>query len=232
MKVIAAALLVLSLLFWTFPALDIAVARLFYVPGEGFPLQQVEALVALRRSGNIVFYGSLVAAVVVIALRLLRPASRSLVPVRDALFLLLTAAAGPGLLINGLLKPTFGRARPVDVPPFSQNLPFTRAWEVSPACSQNCSFPSGEGGAAAWLIALALLAPPRWRRPALVLTAAYALALSLNRMAFGGHFVSDIAVAWGLVLLLILLIHRALYDRPPGWLTEGRIDRWFARGTA
>lgn len=210
-----AALAAGSAILAAFPQIDLAVAGFFFVPGEGFPLQQSAALVALRRSGNVAFYGALAAAVLALLAGLLRPAWRQLLPPRPALFLVASAALAPGLLVNLLMKPTFGRARPVDVPPFGANLPFTRAWEISPACSQNCSFPSGEGSSAMWLVALAFVVPRRWRALAFAVSGSYAIALSLNRMAFGGHFLSDIVTAWGLTLLVVLLVHRLV-------LAEGR----------
>ncbi len=53
-------------------------------------------------------------------------------------------SCGPRRLVNGLLKRSFGRARPVQIRPFGGDGPFTQAWEVSDYCQSACSFVSAE----------------------------------------------------------------------------------------
>ena len=51
-----------------------------------------------------------------------------------------------------------------------------------------------------------------------------AAALSLNRIAFGRHFLSDVLIAWGLTLLVLAGLHRLIVERPPAWLANDRLE--------
>ena len=77
-------------------------------------------------------------------------------------------------------------------------------------CDDNCSFVSGEGSAAAWLVAAVALTPAPLRTVLLPGTLAYGMALSLNRLAFGGHFLSDVLLSWSLTFLVTSLLYAAM----------------------
>ena len=55
---------------------------------------------------------------------------------------------GAGLVVNGILKDDFGRARPRDIEAFGGSSQFTPAFVVSHECDRNCSFSSGDGAGA------------------------------------------------------------------------------------
>lgn len=208
-----AAVLAATALFLAWPRLDLLGSALFYVSGEGFPASRWWPLQALRRSSDIVVW--LLVAVLLggLVLRAVRPALPNPIRTGDALVLLLALALGPGLLVNVGLKDNWGRPRPVDVDAFGGAHPYVPVWRVSDACDDNCSFVSGEGSSAAWIAAaLIVLAPARRRRLAVAASLAYAAALSLNRIAFGGHFPSDVVLAWSLTALVLALCRR-LVDR-------------------
>lgn len=138
----AAAVVGLSGLFLLLPGVDLAVSLLFYRPEAGFFLAGDPLLRALRKSSTLVMLLMLALPLGRWLLRLARrrPAGRS---ARQALFAALGLAIGPGLVVNGLLKELWGRARPVNVDVFGGDAPFTAAWVVSSACQSNCSFVSG-----------------------------------------------------------------------------------------
>jgi len=71
------------------------------------------------------------------------------------------------------------------------------------ACARNCAFASGEASEGFWMIAPALEVPGPWRVAAVAGAAAFGAATSVLRMAFGGHFLSDV-VAGGLISLLVI----------------------------
>src|SRR5262249_25897772 len=73
----------------------------------------------------------------------------------------------------------------------------------------------GEPSTAAWLVGFALLLPVRWRIPGVVATALYALLIGLNRIAFGGHFLSDVLLSYGLTFLVMVLLYRLFLAQPP-----------------
>ena len=119
------------------------------------------------------------------------------------LFVLLTFAIGPGLIVNLGLKDHAGRPRPVHVTEFGGSDAF-RPWNrFDGVCPKNCSFPSGEGAEGFWMIAPALEAPGPWQGPLVAGAALYGVVTSVLRMAFGGHFLSDV-VAAALIMLLVI----------------------------
>ena len=119
------------------------------------------------------------------------------------LFVLLTFAIGPGLIVNLSLKDHAGRPRPVHVTEFGGPDQF-RPWNrFDGVCPKNCSFPSGEGSEGFWMIAPALEAPGPLRASLVAGAALYGVVTSVLRMAFGGHFLSDVVAACLIVLLVI-----------------------------
>ena len=97
-------------------------------------------------------------------------------------------------------------------------------WQHSHFCVGNCSFVSGEAATAIWFVAVAIILPLKWRKPALIVALTLAFLLSFNRVAFGRHFLSDVLLAWGLTLLVIAVVHRVVVEHPPRWLANERLD--------
>lgn len=206
----AAAIVGLSAAFVLFPGADLAVSDLFHRSQDGFFLAHEPALRALRKSSTLVTALMLLAALGRWAWRVARRRKADLAA-RRALFVIAGLALGPGLVVNSVFKEVWGRARPVDVQLFGGPDAFTAAWVPSTACESNCSFISGEGAGAAWMVgAVLVLAPRPWRPVAGVLALAYAASLSANRIAFGGHFLSDILLSWAVTALVLALLHRAM----------------------
>lgn len=205
--------LVMSLLFILFPIIDRATSAAFYHPHDGFVAADDPVLRALRRSSSWVMGGLLITVIgALIAGFMNRAGTRP--GTRRPLCLLLAFAIGPGLLVNGLLKAFWGRARPVNIAEFGGTDPFTSAWAFSKACISNCSITSGEGASAAWMVLVLLLVPPQWRALGALLVVPYAVLLSWNRIAFGGHFLSDVILSWCLTAFVTALVWRLL-DRVP-----------------
>lgn len=223
--VVALAAVVSSLFFYVFPGVDLSVSRWFYDAAEGFVLAGSPPLRALRSSSTWVMGGVLFLTLFQVARHALagRIAEQG---ARRSLWLLSGLLVGPGLLVNGLLKNHWGRPRPNATDLFGGEAPFQKVWVISDWCERNCSFVSGEASSAAWLVAAALIAPRRIRTVATTLAAIYAFALSINRIAFGGHYLSDVLLAWLLCALVFTGLHRLILTRSaagrgtsalPGW---------------
>ena len=131
------------------------------------------------------------------------------------LFLLSTLLVGPLLLVNIILKDHWGRPRPNAVDLFGGDSPYVAVWRITNYCDTNCSFVSGETATAFWLMALALVVPRASALPAAIVTAVYAAILSANRIAFGGHFLSDVLISVGLTLLVVVIGYRLFITHPP-----------------
>jgi membrane-associated phospholipid phosphatase len=48
--------------------------------------------------------------------------------------------------------------------------------------------------------------------------------LSLDRIGMGGHFLSDVFLAWWIMLAVIVVVYRALYLDPPLALSPDRLE--------
>lgn len=212
----------ISLFFYVFPGVDLSVSRWFYNATDGFALADSPPLRALRSSSTWIMAGVLLLPLLQVAHHALagRIAGRG---ARRSLWLLSCLVAGPGLLVNGLLKEHWGRPRPIATDLFGGEAPFQKVWVITDWCDRNCSFVSGEASSAAWLVAAALIAPRRFRTPATAVAAIYAFALSINRIAFGGHYLSDIVLAWLLCALVFVALSRFILTT-----REGRAWRPFA----
>ncbi len=140
---------------------------------------------------------------------------------RDALFILLFLALGPGLLVNVVLKDHVGRARPREVVQYGGSHPFTEIWQPGDT-GRNSSFPSGHASVAFFVIAPWFVLRDRNRRLALVFLVSgtlFGIAVGWARILQGGHFLSDVLWAGGLdylvgaLLALAMGLHRT---RDPG----------------
>lgn len=199
------------MLFWLFPEVDLVVSRWFFSPGDGFISSSDSNLQWLRQSSSWVLVG----VVLVILSRILRDAIKGALTwsrVRKPIWLLSGLALGPGLIVNGLLKAHWGRPRPVHVDAFGGDAVHQMVWVISDWCDRNCSFVSGEASSSAWLVAAALATPQPVRLAATAATLVYAGALSLNRIAFGGHFLSDVVLAWLICGLVFAILYRLISD--------------------
>jgi len=227
MAAVAFYVAVVSLFFLTFPRVDFWASGLFYSATAGFSAQDVPFLRDVRHLGPFLVRVIAVVSVAVLLIKLLVPGRPPLLPLRMPVFLLTTLILGPGVLVNLILKNNWGRPRPRSVEEFGGDLPFQPVWKVTDTCDSNCSFVSGEASAGMWLVSIAFLVPASWRKPTLLFVLPLCLVLSVNRVAFGGHFLSDTLISWGLTLLLILGVHRLLYVHQPPLVTDIRLDEWF-----
>jgi membrane-associated phospholipid phosphatase len=128
---------------------------------------------------------------------------------RAMIFLIATIAIGPGVVVNLGLKDHWHRPRPINTQEFNGANEFRPWYDNRGACKKNCSFVSGEAATGFWMVAPASVLPPPVRGPAIVAAFAFGVGASLLRMAFGGHFLSDVLLG-GLVTLIIIEIARML----------------------
>src|SRR5277367_4863719 len=206
--------LVIGLLFGIYPELDLKLSALFYdASTKSFPLK-LNALAAIARDLAMwISWALALPAIAALVIKLLRPDRPLLMSGRAIVFLLVTLLLSAGLLTNLGFKSYWGRPRPVAVTQFNGPQPFVPWWDPRGSCGRNCSFFSGEGATAFWTFAPAALAPPPWRPLAYAAATLFGVTTSVLRIAFGGHFFTDVATA-GLVTFLVI------------WLAYGYIYRW------
>jgi lipid A 4'-phosphatase len=223
------AILLVTVVFLTFPGIDPWFSRLFFNEGSGFPLQRLRAFTALRTTGDLLVKGVAAMLIGALVVKLLRPSRPA--PIRPSyiLYLLSGLALGPGLVVNVILKENWGRPRPDNVYLFGGDGPFVAIWRMTDYCRGNCSFVSGEASVAIWLVAAAILLPAAWRGRGRVLIAVFAVLLSLNRIAFGRHFLSDVLMAWALTALVLAVLYRLIVAAPPAWLSNDSLEAGLTR---
>lgn len=197
-------MVVASAVFYLNPSIDMAVSRHFF-DGEQFPLRHNGWLQTLRQANFWAGSLALSASIALVLSRRLRNAvgvnlGRSLVP-------LITYGVGVGLIVNMFLKDTFGRARPRDTFGLGGDQPLSAAWELSEACASNCSFTSGEAAGAMAMLSLIYLIPAGHRitrRVAQLLLGTLAVSLSVNRILFGAHYLSDVILSMLIITIVML----------------------------
>jgi membrane-associated PAP2 superfamily phosphatase len=221
---------VAGVVFALYPELDITISRWFYDPAkQDFPLRFNRNLVFVRDESMWLVAALAIPAGVALAIKLLLPATRMLMPARAVLFLLATLALGPGLFVNVTMKEHWPRSRPIDIPAFNGSERFVPWWDPRGVCEKNCSFVAGESSGAFWTMAPAALAPPHWRAPAYAAAIAFGAAVGALRISFGAHFFSDVVFGGIFIFLIVWIAHGAIYRWRASRLTDEAIERAIER---
>lgn len=197
-----ALLAVLGALLVAFPAIDLAVSGAFYDPFDGFWLKTHPLARFVFDLVPWVSRAILVGLVVFLVGGALFFRRRSAFTTRRraALYLLLVALVGPLLLVNGVFKEHWGRARPSQVAEFGGDKEFSRAAVPTDQCEKNCSFVSGHASVGFYFLAFAFVWPRR-RIAWLAAGTGAGLLVGFVRIVQGGHFLSDVVFA-GIVMYL------------------------------
>jgi membrane-associated PAP2 superfamily phosphatase len=222
--------LVVGLLFGIYPELDLKLAGLFYdAATKSFPTKLNVLAEFARDAAMWISWGLALPAIVALLVKLVRPDRPLLMSGRAIVFLLVTLILSAGVLTNLTFKSYWGRPRPVVVTQFNGPDQFVPWWDPRGACARNCSFFSGEGATAFWTFAPAALAPPAWRPLAYVGATVFGIVTSVLRMAFGGHFFTDVAAAALVTFLVIWLAYGCIYRWPSTRLSDEAVDAALTR---
>ena len=222
--------LAVGLVFGIFPELDLKLASLFYdATTKSFPLKLNTLAAVARDAAMWIAWGLAAPAIVSLVVKLARPDRPLLMSGRAIVFLLLTLILSAGVLTNLTFKSYWGRPRPVVVTQFNGPDQFVPWWDPRGSCARNCSFFSGEGATAFWTFAPAALAPPAWRPLAYAAATVFGVTTSLLRMAFGGHFFTDVAIAGLVTFLVIWLAYGWIYRWPSTRLSDEGVDAALTR---
>jgi len=197
------------------PQLDLAVTGWFYDPQRGFHLREY---LLIRIVYSSVWW---ITAVVLLSLLLFLVAAWTFRKKQEffvrqrrvTLYLLLVMLIGPGLLVNGVFKDHWGRARPSQVTEFGGGKQFTRAALPADQCAKNCSFVSGHASVGFYFLALAFVVPRR-RALWLAIGTGLGLGIGLVRIMQGGHFLSDVIFAGIVVYLTARVLHALMFRAP------------------
>lgn len=118
---------------------------------------------------------------------------------------------GPILIVNGIFKSLWGRARPFQIIEFGGSKNFTSPLIISDQCDWDCSFMSGHTAVIFWSLALAMLLPHRYRKWGITIVILLGIATGIARIAQGYHFFSDVFFSATITYALILWLHFKLF---------------------
>jgi membrane-associated PAP2 superfamily phosphatase len=218
------------IVFGLYPRLDLVVAGWFFDPvARDFPIRLGPAAAFARDAAMWLAWAFVAPSIVAVVMKFIRPLKPLVVPGRTVLFLLLTITLTAGVLSNLAFKSHWGRPRPVMVTEFGGPWPFKPWYDPTGDCPKNCSFFSGEGVTAFWTYAPAALAPPAVRPVAYLAATAFGLATGTLRMAFGGHFLTDVLASGLVAFLVIWLTYALIYRWPATRLTDAAVDAALTR---
>ena len=211
-KILIIISIILAIIFRCFPIIDLYVSSLFYNTESGFAYKDLLISDIFYRGviylANIIIISSLTLLVVKLILR----DKLKFVKLRSILFIVITLALGPGLLVNAILKENVGRARPHYVTEFGSAQEFTPAFVIANECETNCSFVSGHASFGFFLMSFAfLITNKRKRFVAWLLLLILASYTAFSRVMDGAHFLSDIVFAGIFTYLTIKLVYEFLY---------------------
>lgn len=186
--------------------IDIVITSLFYRPGQGFPIGNLEPWRFLYRYGA---YPSLaigaIAGLIVVAGFFFPALERFR---HQALFLFLLLIIAPGILVNSVFKDHWGRPRPRQVDIFGGAMSFHQPWEPGPA-PRNASFPAGHPSVAFYLSSPYFILREKNRRQALFWLwggILYGVIMGVARIIQGGHFVTDVIWSAGFLYLTAIAL--------------------------
>lgn len=196
-----------SIFFASVPELDLLTSRLFWDPINGFEHADNRFLVGFRDINRYLPWAVIGAAVALLIANAIHSRVARHAPPHKLLFVILFFAAGPGLGVH-VVKTIVGRARPRALEEFGGKAMFTPPWDLSDQCIRNCSFISGEAASAFALLTLIVFLKLKHVPVYLGMMGIVCAAFSFNRVVFGAHFLSDVVIAWSLMLFLAVLLWR------------------------
>jgi lipid A 4'-phosphatase len=235
---IAIAALLILLLFNIFPEIDLDLSRIFFHASAcqkpvdnltvcgGFPIGSITILKWLRELLQIAPFAAAAGLGLLLLTRQARRKWRPDLWSAEALGAFLAYVVSVGLMVNVVFKEHWGRPRPVQVLDFGGSNPFVPAGEMARYCTSNCSFVSGESASAFWLILLVPLLPLAWQKRGLLIAFGVYVLTSGLRIAFGGHFLSDVVMAAVLTLLIYSIVMTMVAI---GFKTRVRGPFWLAK---
>jgi len=214
-------LLIFTALFrWT--QFDLTISGLFYSATElRWPYHDAEPWLTLYHYGP---YPGLIMGIAGLVVGVASYVFKAMRPWREmGLFLGLLLALGPGLAVNGILKPAWSRPRPNQVEAFGGAHEFISVWGMGPQGSSK-SFPCGHASIGFYLMAPAFLLyrrRPRWALAFLLVGLSGGGVLGLARVAQGQHFLSDVLWSAGLVYLCGVVLSYLFFRTPATEVDDG-----------
>jgi lipid A 4'-phosphatase len=221
-----------AVIFLTQPGFDLDVAALFADGTDGFALRHHAIPKFFNELINLL---ALLGALGFIAGWTLAHRMRMAIAglwARQYAFLLTSLIVGPGLVANALFKENWGRARPRQITEFGGTAEFSPPLVMTDQCASNCSFVSGDASMGFFFVAVAMVAPKRYRKASLIAALLFGSFIGFMRIIQGAHFLSDVIFAGVFVGLSIILLYRLMLTpwTPPAGETPAPLSHQLGLG--
>jgi membrane-associated PAP2 superfamily phosphatase len=144
-----------------------------------------------------------------------------------SIFLILALLIGPGFIINSVLKVHWGKPRPRETREFGGRWEYQRLFEKGES-GRGKSFPCGHCSMGYFFFAFYFVFKNKRRRLAflfLLFGLIYGSLIGFSRMAFGGHFPSDVLWAAFIPFLVPLVLYYFILDIPRRKVNNGLCRR-------
>lgn len=214
-----------TLFFSVVPQLDLWMANQLYTPDTRFFLAKNALVLFVYHGVEWVTALALLTAIVVLLGASLKSPALFHDQRRNAVFFLLVVALGPGLVVNGLFKEHWGRARPAEITHFGGDQQYTPPLRPANQCDSNCSFSCGHASMGFAFLAFGYMFPRR-RRSWFAIGIMLGLTVGLGRMMQGRHFFSDVIFSGIFVSMTTYALH-ALFEQLQ--LPSSRVARIYGR---
>ncbi len=185
------------------PTFDLFLSGLFYKGDKQFVLQSYYTLTFIIRDVllPILLIYILIFPVISKLISIKKPYFNYEFWRKDFFFIWSTFALNTAVIY--LLKNLWGRGRPGDILQFDGSGNFSPWYNISEACSENCSFVSGDAAVGFSLILLFFVSK---NLKFLYLSVFFGLLFGMVRVAEGGHFLSDIVFSGIIVFSLSFVV--------------------------
>ena len=199
-------ILLLSILFFIFPNIDITFSGFFFTNQNEFMVSENTWFVYFVRKLILPMLSLLAFFVPIAALikHIIYNEKIINICLRDWVYFFSCLILGTGVVVNLIFKNFWGRARPNDTILFGGDQPFSIPWLNVDYCNTNCSFVSGD--VSFFTLSLALLIilnKTKWNLFAYIII----FVISLLRIMEGDHFLSDTIMSFCITFLIIKLLH-------------------------
>ena len=205
--------LILSIIFFLFPNLDITISGLFFGQDGKFIASESDWFIYFIRKMLMPLLALLIFFIPLAALiKQIKYNEKILdIPVRDWTYLFTCLILGTGVVVNSIFKNFWGRARPNDTIQFGGEEPFTIPWLNVNYCESNCSFVSGDVSFFTLSLAVLLIFnKTSWNIFAFIAIGV----MSLLRIMEGDHFLSDTIMSFIITFVIIRVLY-VVFQRLP-----------------
>ena len=205
--------LILSIIFFIFPNLDITVSGLFFSQDGDFIGSENNWFIYFIRKMIMPLFALLIFFIPLAAIvKQIKFKEKILdIPVRDWTYLFTCLVIGTGVVVNLIFKNFWGRARPNDTIIFGGEEPFTIPWLNVNYCENNCSFVSGDVSFFTLSLALLLIFnKTSWNTFAYIAVGL----ISLLRIMEGDHFLSDTIMSFIITFVIIKILYKIFQKFP------------------